>query len=78
MAVEVLDRSSALPITIGNGVQWRVAVAVETKMDGKMRVEQTQAFRGLSTFPYSAANYAFSPIIGSPYSAVQQSATVCT
>ena len=66
------------PTNYDGDVQYYVAVAVETKMNSQITVGQTQAFSGLSTFPYSAAGYSFNPIIGSPYSTIQKIPLKCT
>tara|TARA_B100001059_G_scaffold35906_1_gene29036 strand:- start:874 stop:6555 length:5682 start_codon:yes stop_codon:yes gene_type:complete len=54
-------------------VEYFVAIAIETKMNSQTTVSQTQAFLGLSTFPYSNSGYEFEPVFGSPYSAVSTS-----
>ena len=65
------------PTNYDGDVTYYVAVAIETKMNSQITVAQTQAYSGLSTFPYSAAGYSFNPVIGSPYSTIRQSGLTC-
>jgi hypothetical protein len=65
------------PLNYVGDVEYWVAVGVETKMNSRVDVLQTQAFLGLSTFPYAAGGFSFNPILGSPYSAVMRNSLVC-